>query len=517
MLMIKNLSLYLSRDLRALLEDFSFSLQENMKVALIGEEGNGKSTLLKAIADPKSIQSYVEITGQISTSGEIIGYLPQVVTEDVLGQTTDHFFQKKVDWDQFDYAQYYDLVQQMGFPESRISQDITLRQLSGGEKIKFLLLCEMLQRPTILLLDEPSNDLDLESMRWLENFINSSKIPVMFVSHDEMLLERCANTIIHLEQLRRKSKPQYTIASLPYGEYVKNREERILKQTQVAKKEQEEFDAKMERYRQIYQRVHHELQTVSRQAPAVAKNLKDKMHSVKAMGRRFEREKENMTQKPDFEESILVRFGESISIPSGKRILDFHLDTLEAGGGVLSRNLHLTINGPQKVCIVGANGAGKTTLLRQILKELEHNGIAHGYMPQDYSEMMNPELNAIEFLSKTGRKDELTMVRTYLGSMNFTKEEMFRPVGDLSGGQRAKLYFSKMILDQAEVLVLDEPTRNLSPLSGPEIREALEKFTGCIIAVSHDRKFIREVFDQVFLLDQEGLDMVDLDRLILSV
>jgi ATPase subunit of ABC transporter with duplicated ATPase domains len=516
-LVIKNLSLYFSKDLRMLLDDFNFSLQEGMKVALIGEEGNGKSTLLKVITDPKLVQSYMEIKGQISKSGEIIGYLPQIIGGDVLGQTTDHYFQQKVDWAQFDYNQYYDLMRQMGFLENRISQDITVRQLSGGEKIKFLLLCEMLQRPTILLLDEPSNDLDLESMKWLENFIITSKIPVMFVSHDELLLERCANTIIHLEQLRRKSKPQYTIASLPYGEYVKNRAEQILKQTQVAKKEKEEYDAKMERYRQIYQRVQHELQTVSRQAPSVAKNLKDKMHSVKSMGRRFVREKENMTQKPDFEESILVRFGESISIPRGKRILDFHLDTLVAGGHVLSRNLQLTIHGPRKICIMGANGAGKTTLLRQILKELEHNGIAHGYMPQDYTEMMNPELNAVEFLSQTGRVDELTMVRTYLGSMNFTKEEMFRPVGDLSGGQRAKLYFSKMILDQAEVLVLDEPTRNLSPLSGPEIREALQKFTGCIIAVSHDRKFIREVFDEVLFLDQEGLHMVDFELFMSSV
>jgi ATPase subunit of ABC transporter with duplicated ATPase domains len=126
-------------------------------------------------------------------------------------------------------------------------------------------------------------------------------------------------------------------------------------------------------------------------------------------------------------------------------------------------------------------------------------------MPQDYSEMMDPKKNAIEFLSKEGSKEENTKIRTYLGSVNFTKEEMFHPVDKLSGGQRAKLYFSKMILNQVEVLLLDEPTRNLSPLSGPEVRQALKNFTGCIIAVSHDRKFIKTVFDEVLELDHSGL------------
>lgn len=113
--------------------------------------------------------------------------------------------------------------------------------------------------------------------------------------------------------------------------------------------------------------------------------------------------------------------------------------------------------------------------------------------------------NAIEFLTTTFDKEEHTKIRTYLGSMKFTEKEMFHPIVELSGGQRAKLYFAKMVLDKVEVLVLDEPTRNLSPLSGPEIRKAMKNFTGCIIAVSHDRKFISEVFDEVLLLTSNGL------------
>lgn len=505
MLTLKDVTLTLTRDLRTLIKDFSFSLQPEMKVALIGEEGNGKSTLLKAIAEPETVQSYMEIQGEIITSGEVIGYLPQVLPLSTLQQTTREYFDQRVDYSQFDYSSYYRLLGELNFPEDRISEDMLLGHLSGGEKIKFQLLCELLRRPTLLLLDEPSNDFDVQSVQWLEKFIQDSKIPVMFVSHDELLLERCANTIIHLEQLMRKRKPQHTIARLSYSEYVENRGERILRQTQLAKKEKEEFDKKMERYRQIYQRVHHEQKTVSRQDPSAAKNLKDKMHAVKAMGRRFEREKEQLAKRPDFEEAISVRFADAISVPPGKVILDLHLATLQVAGAVLSRDIRLYAAGPEKVCIVGANGAGKTTLLRHVLAGLQDLNVKWGYMPQEYSEMMNPKQNAVEFLTIEGTKEEHTRIRTYLGSMNFTAEEMYHPILDLSGGQRAKLYFSKMILENAEVLVLDEPTRNLSPLSGPEIRSALKDFGGAIIAVSHDRKFIAEVFDRVLHLDQEGL------------
>lgn len=189
-------------------------------------------------------------------------------------------------------------------------------------------------------------------------------------------------------------------------------------------------------------------------------------------------------------------------------MVDLQLEPLQVGERVLSRGVHLRALGQEKVCIVGANGAGKTTLLRAVLLDLAERGINYGYMPQDYTEYMDPEQSAVEFLTRSGTKEELTTIRTYLGSMNFTAQEMDHALSELSGGQRAKLYFSKMILDRAEVLVLDEPTRNLSPLSGPEIRAALKDFGGCIIAVSHDRKFIAEVFHEVLLLDEEGLHPV---------
>lgn len=507
MLTVKNLNLYLLKDMRTLIEDLSFSVQPGERLALIGEEGNGKSTILKAIAQPHILKDYVKMTGEISTAGEMIAYLPQLRDPVLMEKTTEDYFNQMVDWHHFDYGEFYRLLSSMNFPEERISSSYRVGELSGGEKIKFLLLCEMMKNPSLLLLDEPSNDLDLESITWLEEFILGLKIPLVFVSHDETLLERCATSLLHIEQIQRKSSPRITKSGLGYRDYVKQREEEIERQRKQSKKDKDEFDKKIQRYQKVYERVQHELRSVSRGEPQAARNLKDKMHSVKSMGRRFEKEKETLRVKPDVEESVLVRFSSEVEIASRREVLDMKLDVLMRGERILSKNIHLALHGPEKICIVGKNGSGKTTLLKEIKKELEDNKIPHGYMPQTYSEVMKGKESAVDFLTRVGDKEEHTLIRTYLGSVKFTEEEMFHPVDELSGGQRAKLYFTKMILDQAQVLLLDEPTRNLSPLSSPEVRQALKSFPGCIIAVSHDRKLIEEVFDQVYLLDEEGLHL----------
>lgn len=503
-LVIKDLTLYLKNDLRTILKDFSLSVDRDDKIALIGEEGNGKSSILKAIYNEELLKEYMEVEGEVYKEDEVIGYLPQTIDDSLVEMTTEDYLYTNIDLNFFDYNLYYRLVDDMDFPEDKISKKIKLKELSGGEKIKIQLLVEMLKEPTLLLLDEPSNDLDLKSVEWLENFINSLKIPILFISHDEELLEACANKIIHLEQLMRKSKPVYTIKKLGYVDYIEDRALNIFTQTKDYNKDKEEYNKKMEKYQKVYERVQHELRSVSRGAPSVAKNLKDKMHSVKSMGRRFESEKENLTERPDYEESIFLSFKDDIYIPNNKEIISLKLDELSIGDRILSRDIYLNITGPKKICIVGDNGRGKTSLLNRLLDEINPD-LSVGYMPQDYSLMMDGEKNAIDFLTESSSKDEITKVRTYLGSLNFKSDEMLHKTSNLSGGQRAKLYFAKMILDKKQVLVLDEPTRNLSVLSGPEIRQALIDFKGSIISVSHDRRFIEEVIDELYELREDGL------------
>ena len=151
-----------------------------------------------------------------------------------------------------------------------------------------------------------------------------------------------------------------------------------------------------------------------------------------------------------------------------------------------------------------------STLLRRIAAELlPRKDIRAAYMPQDYSETVDGSLTPVEFLAKSWEKAELTRVKTYLGSMKYTPEECGHSVAELSGGQKAKLFFLKMILDGNNVLILDEPTRNFSPLSGPVIRGILREFKGCIISVSHDRKYIGEACKTLYELRKEGLIKTD--------
>ena len=156
--------------------------------------------------------------------------------------------------------------------------------------------------------------------------------------------------------------------------------------------------------------------------------------------------------------------------------------------------------------ITGPNGAGKSTLLKLLWEELrDRRDITAAYMPQDYAEALDYEQTPLEHLEAAYSRETLTRARSYLGSMRFTHEEMTGKIGRLSGGQRAKLLFLDMVLRRADVLLLDEPTRNFSPLSAPVVRQAIRGFGGAVISVSHDRKYLAEVCSAVYELTPGGL------------
>lgn len=503
MLEIKNLTVTLLQDVRTIIEHLSFSVHSGDKIGLIGEEGNGKSTVLKAIAVPEELENTMHIEGEIHRGQAVIGYLPQALDETTLQMRVQEYLDWKLPPEQRDYNAFYQQQRSFQLPDTLFDDDRTLGSLSGGEKIKFLLFVEMLKDPTVLLLDEPTNDLDLESVQWIESFLKNLQIPLLFVSHDAQLLERVANRVIHFEQTHRKSAPKHTVSGQSYADYVDTRQMHILHQTKRAAKEHQEFDKKVQRYQKVYDAVR--VAQGKETDPSASKNLKDKMHTVKAMGKRFEKEKENLLQKPDVEDAIFVAFDPDVHVPQGKCVLEFQKETLGLGNRILAKNVSLTVTGPEKICIIGANGAGKTTLMKAILEAAKEKGVSYGYMPQQYDEGIDGEKTPIEFLAPSRKKEDETKASTYLGSLKFTRDEMYHPMAELSGGQRAKVYFAKMTLDKPELLLLDEPTRNISPLSAPEVREAIRHFRGAVIAISHDRAFIEEVPDRILLLNQEGL------------
>ena len=505
MLTIDGLSITHRRDLREILNNFSLLLGPGERAVLIGEEGNGKSTLLRLIHDPASVEGYAEWSGEVSAGGRT-GYLPQELTSEQLSWPARRLFEASEGFMSLTPKERAALSKELGLPLSFFTAERALREFSGGERIKMQLACIAAGQPELYLLDEPSNDLDLDSLEWLEGFILSRREPVLFVSHDETLIGRTANVVIHLELLRRKTLPRATVARLPYRDYVEARYRSLARQEQTARKEREEFEAKLARYREIRQKVESAQRGISRQDPHGGRLLKKKMHSVQSMGRRFEKERKALTSMPETEEAIFLSFPSSASVPNGKRILELALPALEVEGRVLARDVELRVTGPERVCIVGGNGAGKTTLLRRIASELlARRDIRAAYMPQELGERLDTDESPVQLLNASGSRAEEERIRAMLGSLRYTSKEMEQPCRALSGGQRAKLLLASMALEGAEVLILDEPTRNLSPLSGPVIRELLRSFRGAVISVSHDRKFIGEVCTAVYELRPEGL------------
>ena len=508
MLILRNVTIRSRKDDRLLVDDLSFTLHAGERAALIGEEGNGKSTLLKWIFDPKMVEGYADASGQRVVDGKL-GYLPQ----ELPGEDTDlpvcAYLEGACGYYTLSLREVNDVAQRLGLSPALFDETRPMSTLSGGERVKVQLAALLLSRCDILLLDEPSNDLDIETLEWLSGFMNAFPGAVLYISHDEVLLEETADTIVHLEQVRRKTICRCTVSREGYRAYMDQRARQFAHQEQVARFEKADFQKKKDRYLSIYNAVEHAQESLTRQDPSTGRLLKKKMHAVKSMGRRLDKEEESLTQLPEAEWAILPKWEPGIELSRGKVVLDYSLDELRIEDRLLSQDIHLKIVGPEKVCILGPNGCGKSTLMDQIAQELlSRKDIRCTYMPQRYGEGVSYGMKPEEYLAPDGDKESVTKARIYLGSMKYTTEEMSHPVSDLSGGQRAKLLLLKAILDKSNVLLLDEPTRNFSPLSCPAVRQLLASFPGCILSVSHDRRYIEEVTPVLYTLTGNGLKRI---------
>lgn len=517
MIQIKNLSITHKKDLRTIVENLSFVLNDGDKAVMVGEEGNGKSTVLKWIYDPELIGDYAEGQGERILNKERLGYLPQELPAEHKEKTLYDYFSEEPSFYELTPKELGRMAGEFGLSTEFFYGEQKLGTLSGGEKVKTQMLRLLMAGPTVLLLDEPSNDIDMETLEWLEQFILSWPYSVLYISHDETLIERTANMVIHMEQIMRKTKSRATVAKVPYRQYITERQAAFEKQETIALNERREKKLRDEKLQRIEQSVKHQLDNISKaNRDAPGRLLKKKMKAVKSMEHRFEREDENMTEMPETEEAIFFKLGEKESkVPAGKTVIEYALEELRTPDGerVLARDIKLLVRGSEKICFIGKNGVGKTTLLRKMAEELlARNDIHAEYMPQNYEDMLDMSVTPVEFLDMTGEKEERTRIRTYLGSLKYTADEMDHPMSELSGGQKAKVLLLKMSLSKANVLILDEPTRNFSPLSGGVIRKILAEFPGAILSISHDRKYISEVCDTVYRLTETGLEAVEQEQ-----
>jgi ATPase subunit of ABC transporter with duplicated ATPase domains len=539
MLDIKDVTISNKYDNRVIIKDFNFTLNTGDKAVIIGEEGNGKSTLLKFIYSSCLLDAYCEYTGHI-TGYSKLGYLEQEMDNKWMDSSVEDFLSEADIYSCSNPAIWTMNIN----PELLVSKQ-KINTLSGGEKVKVRLLKLLAEEPDILLLDEPTNDLDIGTLKWLEDFINQAQLPILYVSHDETLIENTANVIIHLELIKRKTEPHYTITRSNYQDYMNDRMRGLKKQEMVARKQREDYKNQMQRWQQIYNKVESQQDSISRGNPSGGRLLKKKIKSLKSQEKRIEKQAEDFLDIPDVEELILYRFPQETQIPNGKKVLEYTLTQLKVLNPskekaleekdliektpkekelsekarqdnksedeyyeekILAENIFLRVIGPEHIAIIGDNGTGKTTFIRGIEKELSVRGdIKAGYMPQNYEELLDYEMLPADFLAPSGQKEDVTRAFTYMGGMKFTRDEMEHKIGNLSGGQKAKLILLHMILEGCNVLVLDEPTRNLSPLSNPVIRGVLAEYKGTIISVTHDRKYMNEVADTIYELSKSGL------------
>ncbi len=500
-LQVKNVTL---SDLsgKVMVEDLSFIINQNDKMAIIGEEGNGKSTLLKAIYNPKWIASYAKITGTIDMQFSLVSFLAQKLEDEwnacflyeyLLKETID----EECDYNR--YQRYEEICASIHIDNELLYKDQKMSSLSGGERVKMQIVKMLYHNPDLLLMDEPTNDIDLSTIEWLTRFIQESEQTIVFISHDIDLIDRCADVILHLEQRNKRNKPVWSLHYENYNTYANQRKESYEEDVRQTKKDKRAHMKKMDHMNDLKNKVTHAHNSVSRQTPAMGRLLKKKMRVVKGIERRMNEEDFSIDS---YEESINLHLPET-GYAAGKEILLFHQDVW-IGQRLLVKDAKLEMYGKDKVALIGNNGTGKSVMLKSMYKQMKEKDLDVIMMPQNYDELLDYTKSPVQFiLDETSLL--LSDVQTLLGSIHLSIKEMSDPIEQLSEGQKAKVCLAYVIAKNPKVLLMDEPTRNISPLSKPVLVQLLENYTGALLLTTHDRYVLDTLDVTVYKIENQRL------------
>ena len=509
-----------------ILHDVDMEIQEGERIGLVGENGSGKSTLFKLIT---GIESPTQ--GTIARRRNLtIGYLTQEVDPSTHSQTIfeavsttspelvtlsatlqqleaqmsdadlmsdpdsmtrilDAYSQAQ---ERFDALGGYTLnnkvetvLSGLGFPPSMYEQQVG--SLSGGEKKLVNLARILLQKPDLLLLDEPDNHLDIQAKAWLEYYIQEYPGTVVIISHDRHLLDRSIKKIFEVED-----GTVITYAG-NYSFYVTERENRLLKQYELYKAQREEIE-RLER--SMYR------------LKGWAKLNSDFATRAEYMAKRVEKAKQEAVDKP-----ILVRDRIRVDLDaerSGKKVVEMSRLSKSINGYTLFEPFDLTILYGERIGIVGPNGSGKTTLLKTMLKILPPTcgtvkigaSVVTGYYAQE-QETLPFESTPLDFVRRLKQMTESQAI-AFLRTLLFSLDDMHTPIAALSGGEKSRLQIARLRLTNANFLLLDEPTNNLDIASIDVLEDALDEFEGTILTVSHDRYFLDKIATKIVALDYHG-------------
>ena len=512
MLSIDNLSVEFSA--KALFQDVSFVINDRERVALMGKNGAGKSTMLKILAGLQQPTS-----GSVSVPKETtVAYLPQVmVLSD--GQTVREEAEKafahlhrmqaqlealnedmlqRTDYESDDYMQLVerythlnDHLQMMGGMDYQGELERTLQGLgfaredfdrptsefSGGWRMRIELAKLLLQHPDVLLLDEPTNHLDIESIQWLEQFLQTRAGAVVLVSHDRAFINNVTTRTLEI------SCGKVYDYKVKYDEYLQLREERRAQQLRAYENQQKEIadiKAFIERFR--YQA------TKAIQVQSRIKQL-EKMVPIEV----------------DEVDNSALHLKFTCSMRSGDYPVICEDTAKSYGTHNVFHDVNLTIKRGEKVAFVGKNGEGKSTLVKCIMNEIPFDGtlkVGHnvqiGYFAQNQAQMLDGELTVFDTIDRVARGDIRLKIRDILGAFMFGGEASDKKVKVLSGGERTRLAMIKLLLEPVNLLILDEPTNHLDLRSKDVLKEAIRDFDGTVIVVSHDRDFLDGLVTRVY-------------------
>ena len=499
---------------QTLFSDVSFTINENDKIALMGKNGAGKSTMMKIIA---GVQNPTK--GNVRAPKDaVIAYLPQhLLTEDnttVLEEASKAFshvfamrdemdalnkqLETRTDYESDEYMKIIERVSDLGekfyaleevnytaevekalkglgFKQDDFSRPTS--EFSGGWRMRIELAKILLQKPDLILLDEPTNHIDIESVIWLEDFLVNKAKAVIVISHDRAFVDNITNRTIEVTMGRIYDY------KANYSHYLQLREDRRAHQIK-AYQEQQKFIADnmafIERFKGTYSKTN---QVASRERML---------------------EKLEIIEVDEIDTSAL-----KLRFPKTQRSGDYPVTVKDVSKSydnhVVFKNAYMSISRGEKVCFVGRNGEGKSTMIKAILGEIDVEGtctLGHnvqvGYFAQNQAALLDEELTIFQTVDEVAKGDIRTQIKNILGRFMFKGDDIDKKVAVLSGGEKTRLAMVKLLLEPVNLLILDEPTNHLDLKSKDVLKEALKDFDGTLILVSHDRDFLQGLSKKVF-------------------
>ena len=510
---IRMIGLGKSFGVRQVFSNVSFEIKEGDRIALVGPNGAGKSTLLKCILGIEELDEGQVVMSPVAS----IGYLQQDVNlgdaslaeeietawEDVhalenkLQELTTYletheasesdlqrldYLQNRLEWlGGYDYEQKTKrIVYGLGFTDEDLYKPANA--FSGGQKTRINLAKALVRSPDFLFLDEPTNHLDMEMLEWLEGYLSSYRGGILIVSHDRYFMDRIVTGVVELDHHKA------TTYRGNYSRYVAQREERLKADT-IAYEKQQEYIKKTEEYIDKYRA-----------------GIKSKM----ARGRQSQLNRLERLEAPETSHSLDFKFPPAAMSADKVLVLD-HVSVGYKTDDPIIDDVSVVVRRGESVALIGPNGAGKSTMVKAIVGELfpteGHidigNRVQVGYFSQEHEELHDRWQVVDEIINNYNFTEE--KARNVLGSFLFKGDDVFKLVGDLSGGERARLALLKLFLQGDNFLILDEPTNHLDVPTREIVERALQQFGGTCFIISHDRYFLDQVSTRTLVLENKGI------------